>query len=137
MLFRSISVTALALFHLPVAVIPMCASILEALYGKASTLVEVSFGPLKAKLERDVSEAEKLVAKLRELAALQAKAAIGAAVRTGRWANNGEGWIYDKVVALETALRDMGVSDETLGDAQADFLAFTISDLGRSEETPY
>src|SRR3546814_12663545 len=80
-----IAVTALAWFHLPVAVIAMCASILAALYGKASTLVEVSFGPLQAKLERDVSEAEKLVAKLRELAALQAKAAIGAAVRTGRW----------------------------------------------------
>src|SRR3546814_18060514 len=83
-----IAVTALAWFHIPVAVIAMCASILAALYGKASTLVEVSFGPLKAKLERDVSEAEKIVAKLRELAALKAKADSGASVRTDRWAQN-------------------------------------------------
>src|SRR3546814_11673630 len=79
-----IAVTALAWFHLPVAVIAMCASILAALYGKASTLVEVSFGPLKAKLEREVSEAEKLVAKLRKIASLQAKAARSEARRVGK-----------------------------------------------------
>lgn len=55
------AVTALAFFSIPVAVVALVATILVALNEKASGIVELSFGPLKTKLERDLSEAEKLL----------------------------------------------------------------------------
>lgn len=123
--------TALAAFSIPVAIVALGATILTALHDKAGGLVELSFGPLKAKLERDISEAEKLVAKLRQLTMIQAKAAISTGVRSGRWSDE-SGWLYDQVRALELAMRDIGLNDDQLREARADFVLYTISDAGNA-----
>ena len=122
-------VTALAWANVTVAVIAICATVLAALHGKANEVIEFSFGPLKAKLREEISEAEKLVRKLREFAALQAKVIIAAGVRTGRFGDEGD-WLYRHVTAMESSLRDMGVSDEQMADARHEMLRYVISDLG-------
>lgn len=122
-------VTTLAWFNVPAAIVAIAASIIAALHGKAGALIEISFGPLKAKLEREVSEAERLVSQLREFAALQAKAVIAAGVRTGRFASEDD-WLFHHVKGLEAALREMGVTEETLKEARREFVAYTISDVG-------
>lgn len=125
------AITALSWFSLPTAVIAISATILVALQARASTLIEVSFGPLRAKLEREVTEAEKLVEKLREFAGLQAKAVISASTRVGRWGGAGE-WAYDSVREMEQALRELGVSEDSLREARRDFVKFVVSDAGFS-----
>jgi len=95
-------------------------------------LIELSFGPLRAKLERDLSEAEQLVQKLRSFAALQAGTIISAATRTGRWADAADDWQYVNLRRTEEALRHMGVSEEELKAARADLVNMTVRDLGNS-----
>lgn len=126
-----VGVTTLSYFSIPAAIIAICASVLVALHGKASTLVELSFGPLKAKLQRDLSEAEQLVGKLRSLAVLQAKATIAASVRTGRFADSSD-WQFTQLGTTEAALRDLGVAEADIIGARAEFLKFVVSDLGRT-----
>jgi hypothetical protein len=126
-----IAATALAWFSIPVATVAIAASILVALQAKAGTLIEISFGPLKAKLEREVSEAERLVQQLREFAALQAKAVIAAGVRTGRFSSESD-WLYHHVKGMEAALRGMGVDEGTLKGAREEFVTYTINDAGSS-----
>lgn len=121
------AVTALAYFSIPAAVIAIVATILVALNEKAGGIVELSFGPLKTKLERDLSEAEKLLGKLRLLLQLQAKASISAGVRAGRWASE-DGWLYDNVRSLESAMKDVGLSEDQIKDARQEFVRFTIID---------
>jgi hypothetical protein len=121
------AVTALAWFSVPVALVALSAVVLAAIYDKASSLIEISFGPLKAKLERDVTDAEKLLLSLRKLAQVQAKFAISTSARTGRWASE-DGWNYDTVRSLEQALRDTGATDAELTDARTDFIHFTLRD---------
>lgn len=113
------------------AVIFIAAMILVALHDRAATLIEVSFGPLRAKLERDLTEAEMLSAKLRQIASLQVKAVLAAAVRTGRWAD-GSDWQFQTLRELKNSLRGVGVDDQELQQGRADFIRFTISDLGSS-----
>lgn len=124
-----LAVTALSWFSMPAATVAICASVLVALQGKASTLVELSFGPLKAKLQRDVTEAEKLVAKLRSMAIIQAKATNAAIVRTGRFAENSD-WRYLQLRTTEAALRALGVEEPLIADARAEFVRFVAFDLG-------
>jgi hypothetical protein len=124
-----VAVTALAWFSIPAAVIAIVACILAALQAKAGTLIEISFGPLKAKLEREVTEAEQLVKQLRQFAALQAKAIVAAGVRTGRWSSESD-WLYHHVKDLEAALREMGVSDEALKESRREFVTYAINDAG-------
>jgi hypothetical protein len=122
-----IGVTALAWFNVAAAIIAIAAAILAALQSKAGMIIELSFGPLRAKLEREVSVAEKLVDQLREFAALQAKAIVGAGVRTGRFADNSD-WLFKQVRATEDALRSMGVSEKHLSDARSEFVTYTLAD---------
>lgn len=124
-----VAATTLAWFNIPAAVVAIAASILVALHGKAGALIEISFGPLKAKLEREVTEAERLVSQLREFAALQAKAVIAAGVRAGRFASESD-WLYHHVKDMESALRSMGVSEEALKGARKEFVTYTINDAG-------
>lgn len=121
-------VTALAWFSVPAAVVAICASILAALYGKLGTIIEISFGPLKAKLEREITEAEKLLQSLRKLALVQAKTAISIGARTGRWSSEDD-WNYQTVRQLEAALREAGVDEASLKEARQDFVQFTVRDL--------
>lgn len=123
-------VTALAWFNVAAAIIAICATLLAALHDKASSIIELSFGPLKAKLERELSDAEKLVSKLKRLAAIQARQAIAASARTGRFAS-GNDWIFVATKRTEAALREIGVSEDELKEARSDLVALTLSDLGR------
>lgn len=122
-----VATTALAWFSIPAAVVAIVASILVALQAKAGTLIEISFGPLKAKLEREVTEAESLVKQLREFAALQAQAIVAAGVRAGRWSSESD-WLYLHVKELETSLREMGVNEEILKASRREFVTYAIHD---------
>jgi hypothetical protein len=124
-----LGVTALAWFSIPAATVAIVASILVALQAKAGTLIEISFGPLKAKLEREVSEAERLVKQLREFASLQAKAIVSAGVRTGRWVSDDD-WLYQNIRSLEASLREMGVGEEALKSFRGEFVLYAINDAG-------
>ena len=123
------AVTVLSWFSVSAAVIAIAATILVALQDRASTLIEVSFGPLRAKLERDVSEAEELVSKLRQFAGLQARAIMQATIRTGRWADTSD-WQLRILRELENALRGLGLTDDDLKASRADFIRYTVNDAG-------
>lgn len=127
-----VGVTVLSWFSVPAATVAICAIILVALHAKAGTLIELSFGPLRAKLERELSEAEKLVNKLRSFAALQAKTVIAASSRTGRWPDETDDWQFANLRAVEAALRDMGASEDELREARSDLVRLTILDLGNA-----
>lgn len=124
--------TALAWFNLPVSIVAIVAVALVFLQSKASSLVEFSLGPLKAKLECELSDAEKLVEKLRSMTVLQARAAITSGIRTGRWPGNDDVWQFENSKHLEIALREMGTSEDDLRAVRADLVWFTIFDTGHS-----
>jgi hypothetical protein len=105
--------------------------VLAAIYDKASSLVEISFGPLKAKLERNVSDAEHLLEKLKRQAVIQAKLGITAAANTGRFASRTD-WIFVETKRIEQSLRDMGASEQELEEARSELVRLTLSDLGHS-----
>lgn len=126
-----LGVTVLSWFSVQAAVIAIVAIILVALHERAGMLIEVSFGPLRAKLEREVTEAEKLIGKLREFAALQAKAVLTASIRTGRFSDSSD-WAYQSLTEMEAKLRELGVGEDALREARSEFIRFTISDLGNS-----
>ena len=121
--------TALAWFNVAAAIVFVCACLLVALFPKFESIVELSFGPLKAKLERTVSESEKLVSGLRELALAQSKALVSASAHTGRFATN-DGWIFHAAKSIESGLRSIGASEEELKLAREDLVRLTIRDIG-------
>ncbi|MGB7654940.1 MAG: hypothetical protein WBL74_05620 [Novosphingobium sp.] len=123
-----VAASVLAWFSVPVAIVAICAIVLAALSDHTSFLIELSFGPLKAKLERDVTQAEKLLEQLKSFATLQAKASISTSSRTGRWADY-EPWNYYLAVEIENSLRSMGVAEDEISDALQDFVSFTIRDF--------
>jgi hypothetical protein len=124
-------VTVLSWFSVAAAVIAISAVILVALQSRAAALIEVSFGPLRAKLERDITQAEKLVEKLRGFAALQAKGIITANTRLGRWQDQSD-WPFQSLREIEAALRELGVPEEKINEARSEMVRFTISDLGNA-----
>lgn len=119
--------TLLAMWNVAMAVAFVSATILALLYGKADSLIEVSFGPLKAKLQRDITEAERLMEKLRALAAAQGRAAIAASAHTGRFATDDD-WIFQSAKRVESALRDLDVSEAKLIEARSELVTLTIRD---------
>jgi hypothetical protein len=126
-----IAVTSLAWFNVAAAIVAICAVLLTVLHGKASSIIELSFGPLKAKIERELSDAEKLVGQLKRVAAIQARQAIAASARTGRFASEDD-WIFVATKRTEAALRELGVSEEELQEARSDLVQLTLYDLGSS-----
>jgi hypothetical protein len=124
-----LAATALAWFNVAAAMIAVAATILVVLFDRAKDIVDISFGPMKAKIERDLSEAEKLVNQLRDFSTLQAQAVLAAAVRSGRFADE-SGWLFNHVKALETAMREMGVPESRIAEARQEFVGYAISDAG-------
>lgn len=122
-----VAVTTLAWFDVSSAIIAICAVILVVIAGRLSSLVEFSFGPLKAKIERNLSESEELLKGLKALAVVQARAVNSASVSTGRWAS-GDDWIFQSVKRIEQSLRKIGVSDDDLREARQDFVKLTVGD---------
>lgn len=53
--------TTLALFSVPAAVVAICSVILVVLHPRLASVIEFSFGPLKATLERNISQSEHLI----------------------------------------------------------------------------
>jgi hypothetical protein len=123
-----VTLTALSYFSPTASIMAVCTTILVLLYDKAGSLIELSFGPLKAKLERDVSEADKLVAKLREFAVLQARMLVSASVKTGRWPVTSD-WTYVSAKSTEAALKDLGVPAAGAKTILDDLIRYTVFDL--------
>lgn len=121
-------VTALAWYSASLSIAFVAACILVAIQSKAGALIEISFGPLKAKLERDVSEAEKLVNSLKKLSLVQAKVALTATIRNGRFASHDD-WDFRVLREVETSLRETGATDDDLKAAREEFLKFLVIDL--------
>ena len=74
------AVTTLAAFNLPAAIAAIAASILAVAYPKIDSIIEISFGPLKAKLERNVTASELLLKRLSEFAVVQGRTAASAPI---------------------------------------------------------
>ena len=127
-LFVSI-VTILAWFNVASSIMFVCAVILIALAGKLESLVEFSFGPLKAKIERNLTQSEELLEKLKAFSAIQARAAIAASVNTGRFASSDD-WIFQSVKRVEEGLRSLGIGDSEISEARSEFVSLTIKDTG-------
>jgi len=126
-----VAVTALAWFNVAAAILAVAATILVVIFDKAKDVVEISFGLLKAKIQRDISEAERLVGQLRDFSALQTKAILSAAVRSGRWGDESD-WLFHHVKALEASLAEMGAPADQVAAARQEFVNFTIADAGSS-----
>lgn len=123
-------VTLLAWFNIPAAIVAVVATILVALHDKASGLIEISFGPLKAKLEREITQAERLVEQLKSFAALQSRVLLSAGVRTGRFSDETD-WLYQHQQAMQRDLRAMGVAEEDLAAARAEFVEYAVRDAAQ------
>lgn len=126
-----IGLTVVAWFSVIAATFAVLGALLIAFVSRADQISEFSFGPLKAKLERTLSESERLVASLRKLAVIQAKLAVATSARTGRWSQN-DAWFYHGVRELEGALKEIGASNDELTAVRADFVNFTLIDLGHA-----
>ena len=120
-------ITCLAWFNISASVMAVCAVVLVAISSKLESLVEFSFGPLKAKIERNLSESEKLLSDLKGFASIQARAANAACVWTGRFAS-GDDWIFQSVKRVERGLKDLGATEDQLIEARSDFVQLTIRD---------
>jgi hypothetical protein len=125
------AVTALAWFSVPVAIVAICASVLAALHDKASSIIELSFGPLKAKLERELTDAEQLLDRLKSFAAVQARAAIAASAHTGRFSAAND-WIFASAKRLEEALKAIGASSDQIRESRSDLIQLTLLDAGHA-----
>jgi len=123
------TVTGLAWFHLAASIMFVCAVVLIAIGGKLESLVEFSFGPLRAKIERNLSQSEELLAGLKNLAAVQARSLNAASVHTGRFASQND-WIFQSVKRNEVALKAIGLGEDELREARSDFVRLTIRDAG-------
>lgn len=126
-----ITVTTLAWFNIAASIMFVSAVILLAISGKLESLVEFSFGPLRAKIERNLSESEELLQNLKQLAVVQARAANSASVNTGRFAS-GDDWIFQSVKRVEAALIEIGIDEVALSEARSDFVRLTIRDAGNA-----
>ena len=124
-----IATTTLAYFNLPVALFSVGVVVLVALYDKADSLIEISFGPLKAKLERNISESERLLSGLRSLALAQSKAVVAAASFTGRFATD-DAWIFHAAKDVENGLKAIGASESELIEARSSLVKLMLRDLG-------
>lgn len=124
-----VAATALAFFNVPAAIIAICAVVLVVLHPRFDSVIEFSFGPLTAKLERNLKESENLLASLKELAVLQTEMSVAVAARTGRFAQQDD-WLFQRVRALESKLKAMGVSEAQLNEVRSDFIRYTLIDLG-------
>jgi hypothetical protein len=121
--------TSLAFFSVPAAIIAICSVILVVLHPRLASVIEFSFGPLKATLERNISQSELLIAELKDMAVAQARVAAAAAAHTGRFAQAND-WIFVATKDLESRLVKMGVPDEEIVAVRKDLVRFTLVDLG-------
>lgn len=124
-----VGATALAWFNLSAAIIAICAVVLVGVSGKLESLVEISFGPLKAKIERNLTESERLLKGLKQLASVQARAVNSASVNTGRFAS-GDDWIFQSMRRIEAGLVELGLDENQIIEARSDVVRFTIRDAG-------
>lgn len=121
--------TGLALISVPAATVGVCAVILAVLYPKLESVIEFSFGPLKAKLERSISESEQLLQDVRSLAVTTARVAASTAARSGRKSPPTD-WAFRATKELEGHLLKLGASDHDLFACRQDIVRFGIRDLG-------
>lgn len=124
-----IAVTVLAWFNLAASIMAVCAVVLVALAGKIGSLVEFSFGPLKAKLEKTLTESEILLQSLREFSLIQASEAVAARAQMNRWAAEDDS-DYQSVVRVIEGLSRAGFSDTDLERVKWPFVEMTIKDAG-------
>ena len=124
-----LAVVALSWFRLSASVMAICAVVLVVMAGKLESLVEFSFGPLKAKMERNLSESEKLLNGLKSVALAQSKALVSACAHTGKFATN-DAWIFEASKDIEVGLRSIGATEQELLVARLGLVTITLRDLG-------
>jgi len=122
-------VSAIGYVSVTVAILIIVTVLLTFLQSKADSLIELSFGPLKAKLEKTVSESEKLITGLRKLSLAQSKALVSAAAHTGRFATD-DAWIFHAAKDIEAGLKAIGATEIELAQSRSDLVRLTLRDLG-------
>ena len=121
-------VTALAVFSPPAALLAIAAAVLAALHGKADSIVELTLAPLRARLDRAVTESEQLVARLRAMVIVHARIGFISASGAGKGPNS-DGWQFDLMRELETSLRNLDIPEADIASARADVVKIALVDL--------
>jgi hypothetical protein len=114
------------------AVFAFLGAVLLLVLPKIDTVVEIAFGPLRAKLERKVEETEATLRELRSLALVLADPVMSSAVRLGRWntalSREERLRLYERTKA---ALRRLRASDLEIADASREHHRFVLFDLSQ------
>lgn len=123
-----VAAVALAFFSVAAATSFVCATILVVLYPRIETVIEFSFGPLKARLERNLSASEVLLDQLRELSVIQARLGMSTAARSGRF-HDPDDWIFQRMKELDAHLGKMGVVPEVRKEIRGDSITSILYDF--------
>jgi hypothetical protein len=126
-IFFIIIATSLSFYNLASSAIFICSAILVALAGKVGSLVEFSFGPLKAKLEKNVSESIEILESIKKISLVQAKAILDSAARSGR-SSSSDASTFHTLKALDDQLEKLRISKEERTDARAEVVRSAIID---------
>ena len=131
LLFVGIASSLAAFGDVSAAVVFMCAGILAALYPRMGALVEISLGPLTAKLERNVQESERLLGQLRSTAIRQARFSLETAVRT-RGSPSRDDFLYNALKETERSLRALPAEKGEIEEATEPAISAILADFAGS-----
>lgn len=118
----------LAFFSVAAATVFVCATILVVIYPRIDTVIEFSFGPLTAKLERTITKSELILDSLQKLSVVQAKLGLNSAIRVGRL-HHGAEWIFPLMKGIDALLSEIGVDTTIRSEVRKDIVDYTIHDL--------
>jgi hypothetical protein len=98
----------------------------------AGTITEVSLGPLKARLERRIAEADALTQRLRESIKLTLAVAVSATMRTGRYPDRNRMYVRDALDRVDQIAKSAGLTSSDLAIVKDDFRRFTEIDMAQA-----
>ena len=98
--------------------------VLASLNLPADRLEEFGIGPLKARLERRIKEADELTDRLKEVMRLMLSVAVSAGMRTGRFAHQTQLYHQELYTNVEKIFERTGLDPSAKAEVLRDFLFF-------------
>jgi hypothetical protein len=125
--------TAIALLGQQAAATFLMASLVIALASlnlPADRLEEFGIGPLKARLEKRIKEADELTDRLKEVMRLMLSVAVSAGMRTGRFAHQTQLYHQELFTNVEKIFERTGLDPGAKAEVLRDFYFFSKVDMG-------
>jgi hypothetical protein len=94
---------------------------------RLSDVLELSFGPLRARMRETLQETDEALERVRSLAQLSATGILNAVISTGRFGGGNDTWKVDLRDRIRSELAKLGVSDDEVRKSEAlwnDLVAF-------------